>query len=1129
MVGESGRALLRGGPQAGPLAPLAMLASRCLTAGDAGAALALAAAGAPVAERLGDTVTAHRLLGVQAWALLRLDRPGTAALQAGELAREAGTNPDPHTASGTVRALALAVVACAEAEAGDPAAALDALAEALAAVERPPSRGASLDLLQAHLEACCAVAAGLELVLLFEAAAELLDRTLARAQDAGRRGEPGGAPPAALVAVVLRRRLLVELTWCAHLELLGGPEAAARWPVLESLGLRLAATGRALGDEGLVASGAAAEVYALERRGAPALARARAAARSARAHGRGAPLVEWLPGRVALARALAALGETEQARVLLAKVRAECTAGHLRVWADLADLALAELAEGAASSAHDELTEPGGSTVGRSSPAGSGRTRGWRDVARAAHQRLWREREGRLADLRQRILREELTRRSSRSAGELLLDPLTGLGNRRRLEHAAGTRGSATVVFADLDSFKQINDSCGHAVGDEVLRRVAALLRASCRADDVVVRYGGDEFVVLVGDTSTASTIGERLLARVRGYDWAPITGGLQVTLSVGVSQAADLAGALRASDAAMLTAKRSGRDSLVHALPQVVRSAPGRPLRSPRPLPSLRPLRTLAAGPTRRRRPARPPAQRPEFGPFDLFAEWAHALYVEGRADEALVACAAGLLVVEPAGDRETARFLRYVACLVLAQQGRWSSLVRATQDHLDTLERDAGPYWRAKFLALHAMALVYLDRSAAALDVLAEAHGLVDVPGYAYNRASALMILAGSVRGALMFSAAVRLLDETEAASAHPYLRAQARLERAVVLALWGLVLELVGRADEAAQRFAECAGAAVAVQRACREHGLPPAVALQAESLLHVAFQRLGVPGVDAALLERHVAVAPARDGLLSRLALASMLAGEGDLDGAAAVARRVLDLAAREHEPVLAWVAAGRLAELDERAQGASEAGRRWRHVAVRALDRLYRDREGSFDAVLARRRVGQLAAQLAATEAGAAQDALTGVGNRRRLEELLATGQAAGGLVFLDIDDFKAVNDAHGHAAGDEVLRRVAAALQQAAGPGDVVTRFGGDEFVVVLAEGSDAPSSAARLRAAVGAVGWGEVARGLAVTVSAGAAPAGPRALAGADAELLAAKRARRQRPQRQNGRLRARMAGSPG
>ena len=424
-----------------------MLASRCLTAGDAGAALALAAAGAPVAERLGDTVTAHRLLGVQAWALLRLDRPGTAALQAGELAREAGTNPDPHTASGTVRALALAVVACAEAEAGDPAAALDALAEALAAVERPPSRGASLDLLQAHLEACCAVAAGLELVLLFEAAAELLDRTLARAQDAGRRGEPGGAPPAALVAVVLRRRLLVELTWCAHLELLGGPEAAARWPVLESLGLRLAATGRALGDEGLVASGAAAEVYALERRGAPALARARAAARSARAHGRGAPLVEWLPGRVALARALAALGETEQARVLLAKVRAECTAGHLRVWADLADLALAELAEGAASSAHDELTEPGGSTVGRSSPAGSGRTRGWRDVARAAHQRLWREREGRLADLRQRILREELTRRSSRSAGSCCSTPspvsATGGGSSTQLAPAGAPPSSS--------------------------------------------------------------------------------------------------------------------------------------------------------------------------------------------------------------------------------------------------------------------------------------------------------------------------------------------------------------------------------------------------------------------------------------------------------------------------------------------------------------------------------------------------------------------------------------------------------------------------------------------------------------------------------------------------------------
>ena len=56
------------------------------------------------------------------------------------------------------------------------------------------------------------------------------------------------------------------------------------------------------------------------------------------------------------------------------------------------------------------------------------------------------------------------------------------------------------VVFVDLDEFKQVNDRYGHAVGDLVLRRLAAVLRLCCREEDVLIRYGGDEFLILLGD-----------------------------------------------------------------------------------------------------------------------------------------------------------------------------------------------------------------------------------------------------------------------------------------------------------------------------------------------------------------------------------------------------------------------------------------------------------------------------------------------------------------------------------------------------------------------------------------------------------------------------------------------------
>lgn len=107
-----------------------------------------------------------------------------------------------------------------------------------------------------------------------------------------------------------------------------------------------------------------------------------------------------------------------------------------------------------------------------------------------------------------------------------LTDPLTGLGNRRHMEvvmahaWAAARRGEALVVMAmDLDGFKEVNDALGHEAGDDMLRAVAHALRAEARGSDVLVRYGGDEFLVILPGSSVegALALADRVRRRVDG------------------------------------------------------------------------------------------------------------------------------------------------------------------------------------------------------------------------------------------------------------------------------------------------------------------------------------------------------------------------------------------------------------------------------------------------------------------------------------------------------------------------------------------------------------------------------------------------------------------------------------
>jgi diguanylate cyclase (GGDEF)-like protein len=154
-------------------------------------------------------------------------------------------------------------------------------------------------------------------------------------------------------------------------------------------------------------------------------------------------------------------------------------------------------------------------------------------------------------------------------------DWLTGLHNRRylarELERPAQDRLAAPLTLAvlDLDHFKSINDGFGHAAGDQVLVRVAGLLLDVLRETDIVVRSGGEEFLVLMPatDARAGQAACERIREAVQGEPWERIAPGLTVTASVGVActdTPRDLEALVSLADQRLYDAKRAGRNCVV-------------------------------------------------------------------------------------------------------------------------------------------------------------------------------------------------------------------------------------------------------------------------------------------------------------------------------------------------------------------------------------------------------------------------------------------------------------------------------------------------------------------------------------------------------------------------------------
>lgn len=509
--------------------------------------------------------------------------------------------------------------------------------------------------------------------------------------------------------------------------------------------------------------------------------------------------------------------------------------------------------------------------------------------------------------------------------------------------------------------------------------------------------------------------------------------------------------------------------------------------------------------------------AQVGEFGPLDALADHAHQLYLAGYSERAVEACRAGRLITRSVGDSTTTMYLCYIEGVALQELGRHHDAVTVAMDLLSELEGDADTMWRAKALALLAESSTQAREVSRAMDALAEASWLLSSsPGQgSYSHLSASTAVAVALRAVFLFEQAdelmggIRLGDDLDI----DLLVVQ---ERALLAAFWATTLLLVGRSREAGRHLVRCADHALRMARIAELVGNSEMLA-RANVIEAYALMRLGYTALAAARVNAVIGEFPLREDLvethLARLVLGSAATSAGDFAAARRHLGDAMKSAFRASRDIWAAAAVEALAELESAEYGAHPAVDLWKRLAREALDRVWIERDGRFATLQAHNQVRALTAETSRMGQAALLDPLTGLGNRHMMANTIESAGDQFSALFVDVDDFKQVNDRYSHDVGDEVLRRIAVILRTHCRADDIPVRYGGDEFVIVVfGDAAAANGVAARLHEAVRTTDWEQVAPGLKVTVSVGVGTAAPDggAIAAADAALYAAKGAGR-------------------